>query len=232
MYKMNYIRRFYNPEKTVTTISTTLMLVVLSSNHHCILLILQETYLILRFLRPFRNHQSDLSGRLVLLKLEDLRWRCPAELKYWKRRNSVASEGAIKIFLFTFHVLHVHVLRSRYDPLVVIGVFYISKMHFCHREPLGVYRWCQTRIPEWSKTGVEYTEAVVLLAMGRGDPPAVGVQTAETGQFWSRQVQKHKPLRFGWRNLDQCLSTHTFSRVCLDPLVPISGSDFHVGYLW
>jgi len=68
--------------------------------------------------------------------------------------------------------------------------------------------------------------------MGPGNPPAVGVWAAETGQFGSRPVKKADPLNFGRPNQDPYPSTCGFCQVWLDPSVPISSSEFQVSHLW
>jgi hypothetical protein len=72
----------------------------------------------------------------------------------------------------------------------------------------------------------------LLLSMGLGNPPAVGVWTTQTGLFGSRPVQKPDPLTLGWWNP----ATYPFTwKICqgwLDPWVPISSSRYRVSYLW
>ena len=72
----------------------------------------------------------------------------------------------------------------------------------------------------------------VVLATGPGNPPAVRVWTAITGRFSSRTAQLPDPLTLGGPNPDPYPSTRGFRRVCVDTLVPISGSAFRVSYLW
>jgi hypothetical protein len=71
-----------------------------------------------------------------------------------------------------------------------------------------------------------------VLATGLGNPPAVPVCTAKTGQFGSRPVQKSELLTLGGTNLDPYPSTHGFQRVWTDPSVPISGSAYRNSHLW
>jgi len=72
----------------------------------------------------------------------------------------------------------------------------------------------------------------LVLATGPGNPPAVRVWTAKTGQFGSRPVQQPDLLTLGGPNPDPYPSTRGFRQVWLDLSAPISGSAFRVSHLW
>jgi hypothetical protein len=74
--------------------------------------------------------------------------------------------------------------------------------------------------------------ALIVLATGPGNPPAVRVWTAKTGWFRSRTGLKPDPQTLGGPNPDPYPSTRGFHRVWLDRSVPISGSAFRVSHLW
>jgi hypothetical protein len=47
-------------------------------------------------------------------------------------------EEVIEVILFTLFILDPDVMIFRHDPLVHIGIYYISKMYFSYWEPPGV----------------------------------------------------------------------------------------------
>jgi hypothetical protein len=69
---------------------------------------------------------------------------------------------------------------------------------------------------------------LLVLAMGRGDPPPVLVSTASTVQFISETVQIVDILRLGGANPDRYPTAHGLIWVWLDPCVPLSGSVIRV----
>jgi hypothetical protein len=75
-------------------------------------------------------------------------------------------------------------------------------------------------------------EGRIVLATGRGKPPAVRVWTAKTVRFGSTPGQKPDSLTLARPNLDRYPSTRGFHRVWLDASVAISGSAFWVSHLW
>jgi len=80
--------------------------------------------------------------------------------------------------------------------------------------------------------GCRAAPSEVVLAMGPGNLPAVGVWTRKTVRFGSRPRQNPDPQPLHGPNPYPYPSTRGFCRVWLDPSGTISGSRCRVFYLW
>jgi len=80
--------------------------------------------------------------------------------------------------------------------------------------------------------GCSWSDMVLVLATGPGNTPAVRVWTAKTGRFGAKHGLNPDPLTLGGPHPRPYPSTRGFRRVWLDPLGPISGSEFRVSHLW
>jgi len=77
--------------------------------------------------------------------------------------------------------------RIRRIPLLVC-LFNISKMYFCHLEPMGVSESCPTRITGWSDPRVYCTNAVAIRCSWEhmGSPTtSLGALTTSLGAHWN-----------------------------------------------
>jgi len=135
---------------------------------------------------------------------------------------------------------HLHDLQVHLQTcLITTSECIYTFTHSCHQcESLNIFVYChqvilQTHSIMASKFGPSWPDSVSdqvwfqpVLATGLGNPQAVSVWTTNRLRFGSRPVPKPDPLRLGEPKPYQNLSARRSYQVCLDPLVPISGSHF------